>query len=82
MGITGSSNTPGNSSVPLAMASVAVPPVWLASKSSVAPLRPGVPGCTRGGAAGVPAGAGVVGAVAAGAGCEATRRPLTRPLAW
>jgi hypothetical protein len=44
MGMRGSSNTPGNSSVPCAMASVAVPPVWVASKSTVAPLRPGVPG--------------------------------------
>ena len=97
-GIAGSSNTPGNSSPPCAIASVALPPAWVASKSSVAPLRPGEPGCTRGGTAaaavvlaeGVGAGdlaAGVAGAaagVSAGAApaCEAMRSPLTRPLAW
>ena len=78
MGTTGSSNTPGNSSVPCAMASVAVPPVWVASKSTVAPLRPGVPGWALGGAAV----AAVVVVVVLVAGCEATRKPLMRPLAW
>ncbi|WP_280814344.1 hypothetical protein [Variovorax sp. TBS-050B] len=76
-GMTGSSNTPGNSSVPCASVRAAVPPVWVASNSTVAPLRPGEPACTWGAAAPAPEAAGGV-----SAGCEATRRPRTRPFAW
>ena len=90
------------------MASVAVPPVWVASKSMVAPLSPGVPAswvwCGAAALAAAAAVAAVVetvvvaavgiatgaagvccegpAAASVGAGCEATRSPLTRPLAW
>lgn len=61
MGMTGSSNTPGNSSVPCAIDSAALPPAWLASNSTVAPLRPGEPACGRGAAGAAPPGLAAVG---------------------